>query len=241
MGYSFDYGYGPADHPLATPLRKLGMPLILILSLPLMLRAEPQDAAVRIPSHGCTGTVIATGPGESWILTCGHAFEGAGRGKAITVDAPAPQAGHARQDKTGIALAKLDYRADLALVRLPLGPLPFVAPVASEPPRPGETLLAVGHAKMGWPSNLRRVRVIDLSGPWLHTLEKPTPGDSGGPVLNSRGEVVGTCTGFEGGPGGRGMYVSLAVIRSFMFADSSPPTGENPFPGGQAWPSPGRR
>src|SRR5207237_3382704 len=40
--------------------------------------SDPALAVVRIKSHGASGTVIATAPGKSWILSCCHMFFGGG-------------------------------------------------------------------------------------------------------------------------------------------------------------------
>jgi hypothetical protein len=197
--------------------------LLLTASLPAPIaRADPADAVVRIPSHGCSGTVIATGPGETWIITCAHGWEGRDASKPLAVDAPWPAAGQQRDSGTGVRVVKLDHEADLCLIRLPRGPLPYFAPVGEIEPRPGQTVYAVGHAAMRWPANRAAYTVVDLDGQWTHTRQRPAPGDSGGPLLDASGNLVGTCTGFEGGRGGRGMYVRLLLIRRFLgFAPGS--------------------
>jgi len=201
---------------------------VLLLLIPEMAIAEPIDAVVRIPSHGCAGTVVATGPGESWIITCAHAFEGRDRDRPLKIDAPCPRPGQQQQEGTGVRVMKVDHNADLCLIRLPVGPLPFFAPVGTVQPRPGTALQAVGHARMAWPANVATVHVVDLEGPWTHTREHPTPGDSGGPLIDGGGNLVGTCTGYEAGGGRRGMYVNLATIRRFMGLDGAPAGGPGP-------------
>jgi hypothetical protein len=190
--------------------------VFILLGSALPANADPADAVVRISSHGCSGTVIATGPGQTWVLTCAHAFEGGDRHKPLSIDMPAPLEGHEQRGGSRPRVVKVDYRADLCLIRLDAGPLPFWAGVGDVPPRPGDAFWAVGHAGMKWPGNRSTVHVIDVEGQWTHTAERPRSGDSGGPLLDRSGALVGTCTGFESGTRGRGMYVSLPTIRRFL-------------------------
>src|SRR5947209_18890794 len=79
-------------------------------------------AVVRIHSHGCSGTVIATGDGWSDILSCGHAFRGADARRPVEIDGPAQP--RARPGRHPARLVRVDHERDLSLVRLDNGPLP---------------------------------------------------------------------------------------------------------------------
>src|SRR5262245_2176931 len=74
-------------------------------------------AVVQIPWHRASGTVIATVPGETLILTVAHAFRGPARKRPLVILAPRP-GGAGAEKKVGIRLAALDEKADLALVVL---------------------------------------------------------------------------------------------------------------------------
>src|SRR2546421_12471752 len=50
-------------------------------------------AVVRIISHGCSGTVIYSEEGRSFILSCGHAFRGSDRNRPVVLDVPATRPG----------------------------------------------------------------------------------------------------------------------------------------------------
>src|SRR5262249_14992642 len=90
---------------------------------------EAYLAVVQLPSHGASGTIIATAPGETLILTVAHAFEGPLRTRPVTVLVPSPE-GSGRDQQVGIRLAAIDERADLALVVMNVGPLAHAARVA---------------------------------------------------------------------------------------------------------------
>src|SRR5262245_24764277 len=91
--------------------------------------ADASLAVVHIPSHGASGTGIAPVAGETLIPTVAHAFRGPARKSPLVILAPRP-GGAGAEKKVGIRLAALDEKADLALVVLKTGPLPYVARVA---------------------------------------------------------------------------------------------------------------
>ena len=62
--------------------------------------ADPKTspfACVRIPSHGCSGTVIETGPGRTLILSCAHAFQGQDAARPVKLDCPHSAAGQPKR------------------------------------------------------------------------------------------------------------------------------------------------
>ncbi len=124
-------------------IRKLvALLLAVFVALPAVVQADATDAVVRIPSHGASGSVIYTEPGRSLILSCAHMLQGADRNKAMALDVPVPQAGQPRSARPKVL--QVDYKADLSLIELPAGPLPYVAPVAPGGYRPGRRRSAGG-------------------------------------------------------------------------------------------------
>src|SRR5262249_3155071 len=89
---------------------------------------ELANAVVRLPSQRVGATVISPQVGRSLMLGCAHAFRGSDRQKPIVVDAPNPAA--CQPKKVGVRLLAVDYQADLSLIELGDGPLPYVAPAA---------------------------------------------------------------------------------------------------------------
>jgi hypothetical protein len=179
--------------------------------------AEPADAVVAITSHGCSGTVIATGPEETWLLTCGHAFRGQDRSRPLAIDVPSPAGSPSRRPGSRPSIFKLSEEDDLCLIRLGVGPLPYFLPVAEQQPAVGARVYAVGYVRMEKPATTQTTRLVAIGEHWQNTYTKPIPGMSGGPLVDEQGGgLVGTCTGYEAGRGGRGMFVRLALIRRFL-------------------------
>lgn len=94
---------------------------------------------------------------------------------------------------------------DLAVIAFPtLGPLPPLVPLATRSPCVGDTLRCVGYAR---PADRSLWAAQGLcSGPGRVTLQS-WPGDSGGAVLNSDGELVGILLGGYGEQGAFGQQV----------------------------------
>lgn len=223
----------------ATPLSFLYAALALLLvrlpssqGQPRAGAVPPSDlvhAVVRIPSHGASATVIATAPGRSYLLSCGHAFQGPDRYKAIAIDTPTtrplgmPQA-------VGIHVVDVDETADLSLLVLQAGPLEFVAPVAPAGHQPSRHLWSVGFDEMRLPVTRRPATLLGMSFPLTFTAERPWHGRSGGALLDlDAGYLVGVVSGYEVNGERRGLYVSQGAILRFLSRQSSPsPSRERP-------------
>jgi hypothetical protein len=100
----------------------------------------PQDATVRITSHGCSGCVIWTGKGRSLVLTCAHAFQGSDYRKRIAIDAPAPRAGAVVTG--GIRVLRCNYDLDLVLIEMGYRSTTSAPslPPATDPREPGHVV-----------------------------------------------------------------------------------------------------
>jgi hypothetical protein len=180
-------------------------------------RAVPPAACavVRIPSHGASATVIETQPGKTLLLGCAHAFQGQDRARPIFLDVPAATPGLARQ--AVIRLLDVDYEADLSLILLQDGPLPFVAPVAPAGHVPPAGILSVGYDEMRWPAEPRAATILASTRTTTFTRERPGHGRSGGALLDAeRGWLIGVVQGYEVGGPRRGLYVSHAAILRFL-------------------------
>jgi hypothetical protein len=192
--------------------------------------AEPAQAAVRIQSHGASAMVIATAPGKSWLLSCGHMFldeqgrpSPALRAKRLVLDGPPqPQARFA-----GTRPARLlacDHDLDLSLIELDNGPFAYV-PVAPPGHRPGKRLLSIGYDEMRWPVTQKSATFLGTKGNTTYTRERPWHGRSGGGLIDREAHVlVGVVQGYELNGARRGLYVSQEAILSFL-AKHMPVTG----------------
>lgn len=223
-------------------LAALGLAILLVLIALLIsmsappARADATDAVVRIPSHGISGTVIRTESGSSWVLTCAHGFPGSARYKAVQIDAPSPQPGSPQRG--GIQVVAVDAGTDLALLKMGVGPLPYVAPVAPAGFKPG-ACWSVGYDEMrlasGKPAVIRPANITGYQGPRTITRERPWHGRSGGGLIDqATGQLVGVVSAYAGPPnraelwpGGFGIYASHNSILWFlsgkMGAGGSPP------------------
>ena len=148
-------------------------------------------------------------PGEGLVLTNDHVVS-AGRGGRGTRwrrgrgrgSGPRVTLRHGRTFDA-VEVAKRSGRLDLALLRLPDAPgdLPPATVGDSDALRVGELVFAVGHpwgrpgvATMGIVSGLARD-----GGRHIMSDVSLAPGNSGGPLLNARGEVVGINAMVSGG------------------------------------------
>jgi hypothetical protein len=189
---------------------------VLLATLP--GRAAPADAplaVVRLPAHGASATVIATGPGRSLLLGCAHAFEGNSRARQIVVDVPASTEDFPRRVR--ITLLAIDERADLSLLQIDVGLLPHVAPVAPAGFVPGHNLLSVGYDGMRLPATRDPVTLLFSTATTTFTRQRPGHGRSGGALLDlDSGYLIGVVQGYEIEGQRRGLYVSHAAILRFL-------------------------
>jgi hypothetical protein len=175
-------------------------------------------AVVRIKSHGVSATVIWTGHGASYLLSCAHGYSGRDKYRAMAIDVPTPLAGVPKA--VAIRLLAIDYEADLSLIEIGDGPLAYVCPVAPKGYSPTGAALSVGYDDMNWPAVQRPTHVLTSM---TVTRERPWHGRSGGALIDERGFLIGVCSGYTGPrnhqevfPGGRGLYVSHATIVRFL-------------------------
>jgi S1-C subfamily serine protease len=115
-----------------------------------------------------------------------------------------------------------DEDRDIAIVQLDSLPEDAVAmPLAAASPQPGEVLFAIGnstikfgalfnylegHVRAVYSSVELGVRVVDTNIAVNH-------GDSGGPLLNSQGELVGVASYFVGDQNARSHFIDIEEIR----------------------------
>ena len=195
-----------------------------VLALLLTVRgaaAGPVDeaclAVVQIPSHGASGTIIATRPGETLILTVAHAFEGDSRSRPLVINVPQPD-GAGTEKKVGIRLVAVDTRADLALVIMGVGPLEHSARVA---PRRSSAApvwaYSCGYDGMKLPATRVLTRVRESQGQTTFTEKIPGHGRSGGALLDAdTGCLIGVVQGYTVERPPIGLYASLGSIHAFL-------------------------
>ena len=161
-------------------------------------------------------TVIASRPGASLILTCGHVFRDLDSSSKIKVDVFQGE----RVETFDGKIICYDLEADVGLMTIPsLLQLPTV-PVA---PRDyklhvGDPVVSFG-CSGGEPPTRQTVRITALNrylGPDnIECTGVPIQGRSGGGLLNTRGEVVGVCIAADPQEQ-RGLYAGLQAIHDLL-------------------------
>src|SRR5262245_10604379 len=91
-----------------------------------------------------------------------------------------------------------DPRRDLASLRIPASGLPALTAGASSALRVGELVVAVGNP-LGFVGALTTGVVHALTRRWVHADVRLAPGNSGGPLADAQGRVIGINTMIAGG------------------------------------------
>ena len=167
--------------------------------------ASARDATVRIettPAGVGSGFVIS---GDGWVMTAYHVVRDASSLSVVTSEGRRYTATLVGYDEYG-DVALLDIEAT-GLTALPID--------FTDTPEPGDALLAIGNSRGDFNApRVGQVVALDqtLSASFPEGLIASTmplaPGDSGGPVLDSDGEVVGVAVAISVGPEG---YSSFAT------------------------------
>jgi serine protease Do len=110
-----------------------------------------------------------------------------------------------------------DPRRDLALLAIPATELPEAVPGDERALRPGEIVFALGHP-FGLANALSLGVVHALTaGPgrnrWIRADIRLAPGNSGGPLANAAGEVIGLNTLVAGG---LAHAIPVSVVQRFL-------------------------
>lgn len=164
----------------------------------LIEKVEP--SCVRIDVSLADGQGVGSGfviNEAGWVATNYHVVAG---GKTATVTFSDKKSA----DVEGVLV--YDKRRDLAIIKIKSDRKLKALPLAKETPRKGESSVAIGtprglsfSATEGIVSAVRPGKELeelgaDVDGTWLQTTTPISPGNSGGPLLNYKGEVVGANT-----------------------------------------------
>jgi S1-C subfamily serine protease len=176
--------------------------------------AEVKDAVFTIYTDQAQGTafgVFPTGDGGTWLATNSHVVkEVAGsNGTVRLVQGTRSWPGE---------VAYWDDKRDVALIRVQ-DALPTLD-IGSQP-QVGDQVLAYG-SPSGLPDTATKGIVSAVRGDYIQTDAQLNHGNSGGPLLNADGEVVGITTlDLEGGGSGLGLAVGMPLFCKTVFREGS--------------------
>lgn len=188
-----------------------------------------------------TGWVIDRA--KRWLITCWHVvgdnatvevvFPVAGESRRAWYLEHMPRL----RDEGRVVKGRVLHRetaVDLALVELESLPADVVAlPVAAASPQPGARVVGVGNRydvdllwvrSRGWVRQVRRLAEGYFSGgkqvaegAWIVEARVPIiEGDSGGPLLDEQGRVVGTAAAVAWESEGAGYFIDVRELRAFL-------------------------
>lgn len=152
------------------------------------------DATVSLVHEG-TYTIYCSGIiHEGLVITANHCSTG-----QDTIFVHTFMSYHGKSEAVKMAVAYLDEVNDLAILIPISAKLGRGRPIASKAPVWGQKVITVGSPMgLGWTitdgivSHPRREGGINQSAVWMHMSAPVYFGNSGGPVLNGYGEIVGT-------------------------------------------------
>lgn len=165
-------------------------------------RAAPAVAVVRtVRGEGVgTGTAFAISR-DGWLVTAAHVVR---RAEHLTVELEWGRRLPAR-------VVGYDTRRDVALVRVDARDLPFLRLAEPSALQVGEPVAVISNPR-GRPKVLSTGVLLEVGltlpglvrGIFIRVSAQVAPGSSGGPVLNSRGEVIGVVVAVSARPGAEG-------------------------------------
>jgi S1-C subfamily serine protease len=178
------------------------------------LRRKAEEMVVRVRNVNCQGLDLGSGFAldRHTLLTNRHVLAGASQLEVSTWD------GHDYQVPT----AKVGALVDLGVATVS-GVLPHAASAFAQPVA-GEHVTAVGFP-LGGPLTFSAGRIIDfvdgsnlgVPGQVMRLTANVEPGNSGGPVLDSRGRVVGIVYAIETATG-YGLAIPLDTLHTLVQA-----------------------
>ena len=178
------------DHPAAARINDVRLPALARDGI----ARRVSGMTLRVRNLSCEG--VGTGSGfaidPQTLVTNRHVVAGADRLEVNSADGRT----------FSVSAAEVGTLGDIAFVTVD-GALPVVADLAGRPPQ-GEEVSAVGYPR-GGPLTITEGVVVDhvdggpfgVPGVILRTTADVAPGNSGGPLLDRRGRVVGVVYAIE--------------------------------------------
>jgi serine protease Do len=191
------------DNPLGDFLRRFGGP------------NGPQVQPRGVPSRG-VGSGFIVSP-DGYIVTNAHVVDGASEVNVKLTD---------RREFTAKVIGA-DKRTDIALIKIDARNLPALDLSSPPPVKRGEWVIAIGSpfgfensVSAGIVSGLHRALPGGQMTPFIQTDVAVNPGNSGGPLLNTAGQVVGVNSQIYSRSGGfMGLSFSIPADVAAKVAD----------------------
>ena len=128
-----------------------------------------------------------------------------------------------------VRVLNYDRRRDIAVLQVRATGLPVVRLGDSEKVKVGEAVVAIGNPK-GFKESLttgsisqRRTDVQGMEGTSVLQTQTPiSPGSSGGPLFNMRGEVIGITTAAASGEGAQNLNFAVEIKYAKLMLDNPP-------------------
>lgn len=195
-----------ADDPAARGIANVRLPTLSEDGF----ERKAEALTVRVRNLGCEG--LATGSGfavsSDVLITNRHVVAGADQLEVDTSDGRSLQ----------VDAASVGVLGDVAAIQVN-GTLPVVAQLKGQA-QPGASVTAVGYP-LGGPLALSRGVVVDsvyepaVRGRVLRITARVEPGNSGGPLLDSRGRVVGIVFAIETATR-LGLAIPISTVSSLL-------------------------
>lgn len=149
-------------------------------------KATPSVVLIRVPDGLGSGFVVSA---DGRIVTNVHVVRGARTATVVAADG---------REFKDVEVMAADEAHDVAVLRIGAHGLTPLALGDSGAARPGEHVVAIGHP-LGLGNTVSdglvsAIRVISAQRTLLQISAPISPGSSGGPVFNDRGEVIGIST-----------------------------------------------
>jgi S1-C subfamily serine protease len=174
-------------------------------------KATPSVVLIRVPAGLGSGFVVSN---DGRIVTNYHVIRGAKQATVVTADG---------REFKDVELMAADPGHDLAVLRIGAHGLRALALGDSAIAKPGEHVVAIGHP-LGLGNTvsdglLSAVRVISPQRTLLQISAPISPGSSGGPVFNDRGEVIGISTLLISGGQNLNFAVPINAVKPLLDID----------------------
>jgi serine protease Do len=173
--------------------------------------ASPSVVRIETPNGMGTGFVVWQ---DGRIVTNLHIIAGAGEARVIL---------HDKRTFTEIEVLAADRAHDLAILRIPVKNLPTLRTGDSTVLKAGDRVVAIGNP-MGLETTvtdglISAVRQIDPKLTLLQISAPISPGSSGGPLFNERGEVIGVTTLFSAEGQNLNFAVPVEYLKPMLLSD----------------------